>query len=91
MGTASARRRQSQTLTLRKRRRKSSRTWKRYVPNRKIDTTVRLAIALCFFAGGSICDIAPLYGVGRPDAFASVWMVVGAVHCCHVLKLLSFP
>jgi hypothetical protein len=47
-------------------------------------------MALRFFAGGSIYDIAPLYGVGRPDAFSSVWMVVEAVHRTQSLNLV-FP
>ena len=89
MDAFSARRRQRQRRTLRTRR-MSSQRWKRYVPNGAIHTTVRLAIALRFFAGGSIYDIAPLYGVGRTDAFASVWMVVEAIHRSNVLRLI-FP
>ena len=65
-------------------------TWKRYVPNGKITSTVRLAIALRFFAGGDLYDVAPLFGVGRSDAFRSVWIVVEAIHRTHALDL-SFP
>ena len=64
--------------------------WKRFVPNGVIQTTTRLAIALRFFAGGDIYDIAPLYGVSRTDAFASVWMVIEAVHRTQALQLV-FP
>ena len=64
--------------------------WNRFVPNGSIDTTVRLAIALRFFAGGNIYDTAPLYGVGRSDAFSSVWMVVEAIHCVQPLNV-CFP
>ena len=35
-------------------------------------------------------DMAPLYGVSRTNAFASVWMMVEAVHCTQSLKLV-FP
>lgn len=49
----------------RKRQRKSHRrpqtkSWKRYVPNGEISSTVRLAISLRFFAGGDLYDVAPL-------------------------------
>lgn len=64
--------------------------WKRSVPNGVIHTTVRLAIAIRFFAGGCIYDIAPLYGVSRSAAFDSVWMVVEAVHRTQALKIV-FP
>ena len=43
-----------------------------------------MAIALRFFAGGDIYDIA------RTDAFASVWMVIEAVHRTQALQLV-FP
>ena len=65
-------------------------TWKRFVPNGSIPTSTRLAIALRYFAGGSLYDIAPLFGVGRSDALWSVWMVVEAVHRTEVFNLV-FP
>lgn len=55
-------------------------SWERYVPNGHITTSVRLAVALRFFAGGSLYDIAPLYGISRTDAFDSVWIVVAALN-----------
>ena len=71
-------------------RRRQRKTWKRYIPNGEITTTVRLAIALRFFAGGSVYDIAPLYGVGKDSAFQSVWYVVEAVHRTNSLDM-CFP
>mgnify|MGYP002784929136 FL=1 len=65
-------------------------TWKRYVPNGGISTAARLAIALRFFAGGDIYDVAPLFGVGNTDAFYSVWIVVEAVHRTSLFNLI-FP
>ena len=80
MEEAAAKRRERLRRQGRYRNRGSVRTnWRRFVPNGSIDTTVRLAMALRFFAGGSIYDIAPLYGVGRPDAFSSVSM--GSKQC----------
>ena len=64
--------------------------WKRFVPNGRIETSARLAIAIRFFAGGSIYDLAPLFGVSRTEAFVSVWMVVEAVHRTPFLNLV-FP
>jgi hypothetical protein len=65
-------------------------TWKRFVPNGTISTSVRLAIALRYFAGGSIYDLAPLFGVGRTEAFQSVWMVVESIHLTNHFDLV-FP
>ena len=92
MDKASAKRREERTRRLGTRRTGVAcwRQWQRFVPNGVIHTTVRLAIALHFFAGGDIYDIAPLYGVGRTDTFRSVWMVVEAVLCTDAWKLV-FP
>ena len=60
------------------------------IPASKIDSTVRLAVALRYFAGGDVYDIAPLYGVSRSSCFASVWILVDAVHNCDRLGM-SFP
>lgn len=49
-------------------------------PNGEISTSVRLAIALRYFAGGSMYDLSPLYGVGITDCRLSVWYVVQAIH-----------
>lgn len=89
MEAASSRRREKRRMQTRSRRPLRTK-WKRFVHNGSIHTSVRLAIALRFFAGGSMYDMAPLYGVGRTDAFASVWMVVDAVHRTLDLRLV-FP
>jgi hypothetical protein len=73
-----------------KTKRLNRKTWKRFVPNGSIPTLTRLAIALRYFAGGSLYDLSPLFGVGRTDAFRSVWMVVEAVHHTEVFNLV-FP
>ena len=83
-------------LTARRRKRKTpprnthAKNWERFVPNGKIASTVRVAIALRYFAGGSLYDMAPLYGVGRTDAVRSVWMVVEAIHHTNSFDIV-FP
>jgi hypothetical protein len=42
-----------------------------------------LAIALQDLVGGSVYDLAPLFGVGRCEAFQSVWMVVESIHVTY--------
>ena len=49
-------------------------------PNGRISTTVRLACALRYFAGGSPYDIMINYGVSHTDIFSSVWSVVEAIN-----------
>ncbi|KAG7348899.1 hypothetical protein IV203_011496 [Nitzschia inconspicua] len=90
MEKASAQRREKRRLQGTRTRLAPRTKWKRFVHNGRIDTTVRLAIALRFFAGGSIYDMAPLYGVSRTDGFSSVWMVVEAIHQTTDLNLV-FP
>jgi hypothetical protein len=65
-------------------------TWKGFVRNGLISTSTCLAIALRYFAGGSLYDLAPLLGVGRSSALRSVWLVVEAVHCTEGFNLV-FP
>ena len=48
------------------------------VPNGKISTSVRLACALRYFAGGSSYDIMAKYGVSHSEVMNSVWYVVEA-------------
>ena len=72
------------------RKRIDERRWDRFVTNGLIATTTRLAIALRYFAGGSLYDLAPLFGVGRSDAYRSVWLVVEAVHRTKEFNL-CFP
>ena len=71
-------------------RRRDRSNWTRFVPNGVIPTLTRLAIALRYFAGGSLYDLCPLFGVGRSDAFRSVWMVVEATHRTNLFNLV-FP
>ncbi len=61
-----------------------------HVPNGRIHTSVRLAVALRYFAGGSFYDLAPLYGVGTTDATNSVWYVVEAINR-HPLFAINYP
>lgn len=49
-------------------------------PNGAIHSSVRLAIALRYFAGGSMYDLSPLYGVSFTDCKNSVWYVVEAIN-----------
>ena len=52
--------------------------------NGSISESVRLAISLRYFAGGSPYDIATTYGVSFSEVFVSVWRIVNAVnHCPH--------
>jgi hypothetical protein len=60
------------------------------VPNGEITTSVRLACALRYFAGGSRYDIAPLYGVGVSEVNFSVWVIVDAINTCAKFTI-SYP
>ena len=55
--------------------------------NGLIHTSVRLAVALRYFAGGAFYDLAPLYGVGMTDVKLSVWYVVWAVNALKSLEI----
>lgn len=48
-------------------------------PNGRIPSSVRLALALRYFAGGAIDDLAPLYEVCPTEVKYSIWYVVEAV------------
>ena len=50
------------------------------VPNGPITTSVRLACALRYFAGGSIYDIMGKYGISHTEVLNSVWYVVEAIN-----------
>jgi hypothetical protein len=50
------------------------------IRNGPIDTSVRLACALRYFAGGSAYDIACSYGIAYSEVHNSVWFVVEAVN-----------
>jgi hypothetical protein len=59
-------------------------------PNGRIQPSVRLGIALRFFAGGSNYDIMTTFGVGRADVSKSIWIVVEAVNRTNQLAI-EFP
>jgi hypothetical protein len=48
-------------------------------PNGRITTSVWLAIALRYFAGGAPTDLMCKYGVSHASVFVSVWVVVEAI------------
>ncbi|KAL3774298.1 hypothetical protein ACHAW5_010202 [Stephanodiscus triporus] len=50
------------------------------IPNGRISTSVRLACALRYFAGGSPYDIMSVYGVSHTIILDSVWCVVEATN-----------
>ncbi len=50
------------------------------IPNGPVCTSVRLACALRYFAGGSPYDIMSVYGVSHTIILDSVWCVVEAVN-----------
>ena len=49
------------------------------IHNGAISTSVRLALALRYFAGGSPYDLMAKYGVSHTSVFDSVWIVVEAI------------
>ena len=60
------------------------------VSNGVIDTSVRLACALRYFAGGSPYDIMGKYGISHTEVLQSVWYVVEAINC-FVEFHISYP
>jgi hypothetical protein len=60
------------------------------IPNGIISSSVRLAIALQFFSGGSPYNIMVKYGVSHTSIFESVWMVVEAVNESVIMKI-TYP
>ena len=46
----------------------------------RIDSAVRLSVAIRFFAGGSYLDIHTDHGIGRSSMYESVWAVVDAIN-----------
>ena len=59
----------------------------RYIPNGPITTSVRLACALRYFAGGSPYDIMTTYQIGHTDVMLSIWYVVHAINAHPDLKI----
>jgi hypothetical protein len=62
----------------------------RYVPNGPITTSVRLACALRYFAGGSVYDLMTTYHLGHTDTMRSIWYVVDAINA-HPDFDISYP
>ena len=57
------------------------------IPNGIISTSVRLGIALRYFAGGSPYDIMVKFGVSHTSVFESVWIIVEAVNELPAFKI----
>ena len=60
--------------------RKRQESPRKTAPNGLISTSVRLAAALRYFAGGSPLDIALVFGICYKDVMKSVWAVVNAIN-----------
>jgi DDE superfamily endonuclease len=68
----------------------SCKTHKNGAKNGLISTSVRLSVALRYFAGGRPDDIALVHGISHSEVFNSVWKVVDAVNSCKNLNI-GFP
>lgn len=55
-----------------------------------IDTTIRLSIALRFFAGGDPLYLMLTHGVSKTSVYDSVWGVVDSINTCNKLAF-HFP
>lgn len=60
------------------------------IRNGPIATSVRLACALRYFAGGSPYDIMVSYGISYSEVLKSVWITVEAVNKCPTFTI-SYP
>ena len=52
--------------------------------------TLRLSIAIRYFAGASPSDLMSSHGVGYSDVYRSVWIIVDTINLCPDLSI-SFP
>lgn len=59
-------------------------------PNGFISSSIRLATALRFFAGGSPYDLSVVHGISNSAVYDSVWIVVDAINECNDLRI-RFP
>ena len=59
-------------------------------PNGEIPFTLRLSIAIRYFAGGSPYDLMSSHGVGYSDVYRSIWLIVDTINICPNLSI-SFP
>lgn len=58
--------------------------------NGPIHSSLRLSIAIRYFAGGDPMDIALVHGVSHASVFVSIWAVVDAIHTTPDLNI-TFP
>ena len=58
--------------------------------NGGISMTLRLSIAIRYFAGGSPLDLMTSHGVGYSDVYSSIWMIVNMINTCPTLSI-EFP
>jgi hypothetical protein len=58
--------------------------------NGLVPSTIRLAAALRYFAGGSVYDLAVMHRISCTEVYRSIWRVVDAVNSCDKLKI-EFP
>jgi hypothetical protein len=56
-------------------------------PNGHIPNELKLAVALRYFAGGSVHDIKIAHGVSKTVVYDSVWVVVNAVNDCNLFQM----
>jgi DDE superfamily endonuclease len=68
----------------------SQKTWENGATNGVISTSIRLSIALPYFAGGCPYNISIVHGVSHSAVYESVWQVVDAVNKCNALSF-EFP
>jgi len=61
-----------------------------YYQNGKISSSICVACALRYFAGGSPYDIGPLFGIAYSEVLRSVWLVVDAVNSVSDFKI-AYP
>jgi hypothetical protein len=61
-----------------------------HAPNGDIPRSVRLAIALRYFAGGNPLDLCSTYSVTRVVVYQSIWFVVEAINATQQLGI-TFP
>jgi DDE superfamily endonuclease len=59
--------------------------------NGLVSSTIRLAVALRYFAaGGASYDLAVMHGISTTEVYRSVWIVVDAINKCIQLQI-QFP
>lgn len=60
------------------------------IPNGKVTTQVRLAVAIRYASGGSPYDLMSLFGISHSMIFDSLWQVVEALNKCIDMEI-SYP